>query len=111
MIFQVLQHMGFSDRCLGWISILFRSASTEILVNGIPGRRIMHVRGLRQGDPLSPILFVCCMEVLSAAVVKLAEQHLLTDIRGCRPVQRLSLYADDVVLFLKPLLTDLVVIR
>jgi hypothetical protein len=103
--------MGFSDRCLAWFAILFRTASAEILVNGTPRRRIWHVRGLRQGNPLSPVLFVCGMEVLSAAVVKLSELNLLENIRACKPGQCISLYADDVVVFHKPLMNALVVMH
>jgi hypothetical protein len=110
-LFQVLKHLGFSDKWLDWLAILFRTATTEVLVNGVPWRRIHHVRGLRQGDPLSPILFVCGMEVLSAAIVTLSELNLLERIRGCKHIQRISLYADDVVLFCKPKLSDLVAIR
>jgi hypothetical protein len=110
-LFQVLRQLGFSDRWLGMLAILFRTAITQVMVNGIPGRRICHVRGLRQGDPLFPLLFVCGMEVLSASVVKLSELNLLENIRGCNHIQRISLYADDVVLFVKPKVCDLVVIR
>jgi hypothetical protein len=110
-LFQVLGQLGFSDRWLHMLAILFRTATTEVVVNGVPGKRICHVRGLRQGDPLSPLLFVCGMEVLSVAVTKLSELNLLENIRGCNHLQRISLYTDDVVLFAKPKVGDMVVIR
>jgi hypothetical protein len=42
----VLKQLGFSRRCLNWISIVLSTASTKILVNGSPGRRICHARAL-----------------------------------------------------------------
>jgi hypothetical protein len=51
------------------------------------------------------------MEVLSMILVRCAELNLLDNIRGCQPIQRISLYADDVVLFIKPSLGDLLVTR
>jgi hypothetical protein len=51
------------------------------------------------------------MEVLSTILVRCAELNLLDNIRGCQPIQRISLYADDVVLFIKPSLGDLLVTR
>jgi hypothetical protein len=42
--------------------------STKVLVNG--GEHICHARGLRQGDPLSLMLFLLVMEVLSALIRK-----------------------------------------
>jgi hypothetical protein len=38
------------------VSGLLLSSSTQVLVNGVPGATIHHKRGLRQGDPLSPML-------------------------------------------------------
>jgi hypothetical protein len=110
-LFEVLRQLGFSELFLSWLAILLRTASTEVLVNGIPGRRFRHGRGLRQGDPLSPVLFVCGMEVLTALVAWATQQNLLGSIGGCDPKQRISIYADDVVLFLKPTTEDLVAVR
>jgi hypothetical protein len=46
-LLEVLQHIGFSRRWTNWISILMSTASTRVIVNGRPGRRIAHARGLR----------------------------------------------------------------
>jgi hypothetical protein len=54
-----------------------RTSSTKILINGQPGRRICHARGLHQGDPLSPMLFVLVMEVLNHCLHWLAQQGFL----------------------------------
>ena len=110
-LFEVLRKMGFGASFLQWIAISLRTASTKILVNGIPGRKIMHVRGLCQGDPISPQLFVLGMEVFSLLVRRAVEEELLDPIGRCTPVQRVSIYADDVVMFLKPSVQDLVTVR
>ena len=57
-LFEVLRQYGFGDRFLEWIAILLSSASTRVLMNGVPGPPIWHKGGLRQGDSLSPQLFV-----------------------------------------------------
>jgi hypothetical protein len=110
-LFEVLRRMGFGVLFCKWISLLLSTASTQILVNGIPGRQIRYVRGLRQGDPTSPQLFVMVMEVLTMLVVRATEEGLLAPIVRCAPKQRISIYADDVALFLKPHVQDSVTMR
>jgi hypothetical protein len=110
-LFEVLRGMGFPEIFLRWVNIALRTASTSVLVNGNPGRRIVYARGLRQGDPLSPLLFVLSMEVSMLLFSRAAEHGLLTPIGNCSAEQRLSIYADDVVVFLKPTVQDLVTIR
>lgn len=82
-----------------------------MLVNGRVGHHICHARGLRQGDPLSPLLFVLVMEVLNAMVREADRGGLLSPFHGDHFEHRMSLYADDLVLFLAPKLEDFSCIR
>lgn len=91
---------------------MFLSSSTRILVNGQPGRPVWHGRGLRQGDPLSPMLFIITMDALNSMILTAEKEALLQPIGGRRGLpHRLSLYADDAVLFLSPVCEDLLAIK
>jgi hypothetical protein len=64
-IIEILSHLGFGPIWRNLISSLFFTSSKQVLLNGSPGNRIAHRRGLRQGDHLSPMLFVHVMDVFS----------------------------------------------
>jgi len=103
---EVLGKLGFGSR---WRDLLcgLLVSSTQVLLNGIPGGFIQHKRGLRQWDPLSPMLFILVMDVLNWMLTKASEAGLLQPLSR-RPIQhRISLYADDVALFLKPAANDI----
>ncbi|GKA55341.1 proteasome subunit beta type-5 [Tanacetum coccineum] len=67
-LLQVMRFMGFSEIWIKWISGCLHSASSSILINGSPTREFNIHRGLRQGDPLSPFLFIIAMERLHVAM-------------------------------------------
>lgn len=106
-LFEVLRAKCFSSTWRSWIATMLRTASSRVVVNGSVGEKIMHVCGLRQGEPLSPLLFVIAIDVLTGMMIKAQEGQVLSKIPGCLPMQRLSLYADDVVLFIRPSRPDL----
>jgi hypothetical protein len=101
-LLEVLTHLGFGNKWRNLISNLLATSSTQILLNGFLGEQIRHRRGLRQGDPLSPMLFVLVMDVLSSLFKVAEEKELLSSLESAIVKSRLSLYADDVVLFVKP---------
>ena len=108
-LLEVMEHLGFGQIWRDIISGLLCSSSTQVLLNGIPGERITHRRGLRQGDPLSPMLFILVMDVLGHMISKAAELGLLQPLSRRALQHRISMYADDVVLFLHPNAADIAV--
>jgi hypothetical protein len=105
-LLEILTHLGFGPVWRNLISNLLFT-STQELLNGSPGNHIFHRRGLRQGDPLSPMLFVLVMDVLSSLFRVAENRGLLQSLGGADVRIRVSIYADDVVLFIKPIEADL----
>jgi hypothetical protein len=89
------------------ISGLLATSLTQIMLNGDPGYFIVHQRGLRQGDSLSPMLFILVMDILSRLVQKASKDGHLQPLSSRQLRNHISLYADDAVLFLKPDAADI----
>src|SRR4051812_11717091 len=76
------------------------------MLNGVSGPSIKHGRVLRQGDPLSPLLYVIAMDPLHHILEMAIRKGLLHKIRGIGVVVRTSLYADDTAIFVAPIKMD-----
>jgi hypothetical protein len=96
-LFEALQQYGFGDRFLDWLAILLTSANTRVLLNGEPGPAIWHRHGLRQGDPLSPQLFVLAVDTLGCLFRHATKLGILRQLHPRRTLPSISLYADDLL--------------
>src|ERR1044072_3960310 len=66
----VMQQMGFPENWVNLIMECITTVSFSIMLNGSPQTPFTPHRGLRQGDPLSPYLFILFGEVLTAMINK-----------------------------------------
>lgn len=95
--------MGFPIKIVKTIMLCVRSVSFSILINGSPSTMFKPKRGIRQGDPLSPYLFIICAEVLSGLITKYHEQDKIHGISIAivrnAPVISHLFFSDDSMMF------------
>jgi hypothetical protein len=102
-LLKVLKAFGFNQVFCKWIHSILLSAKISISFNGRQHGFFSCSRGVRQGDPLSPLLFCLAEEVISRSITKLVREGSLKLINGSRNYNVPShvLYADDIMLFCK----------
>ncbi|XP_071727214.1 uncharacterized protein [Rutidosis leptorrhynchoides] len=69
-LLEIMERMGFGCKWRKWILACLKSASVSVLVNGSPTHEFNLERGIRQGDPLSPFLFIIVAEGLNILTKK-----------------------------------------
>ena len=94
-LLEVVSARGFGRRWRSWICGLLSTASTSILINGELAPPFAIGQGVRQGDPVSPALFILAMDALHGMLEWARQRHLLSDLGCDRGVPRASVFADD----------------
>lgn len=96
-----LEKMGFQDRWVKLMIVCTTMASYSVLINGEPHGEITPIKGLRQGDPLSPCLFLVCTEGLHSLISKAANNGDIKGVSICRNGPKIThiLFADDTLIF------------
>jgi hypothetical protein len=97
----IMGKLGFHPSWVNWIRICITSPSFSILLNGSPFGLVFPARGLRQGDPLSPFLFILGSEVFSRLLSKAEAAGSLKGMKIARHCSAIShlLFADDLLIF------------
>lgn len=94
----MLRRCGFGEKWCKWIQFCISTVSFSVMVNGTPEGYFRSSRGLRQGDPLSPLLFVIVMEAFSRMLEKAVEEGLIRGFTvGHAQISHL-LFADDTLI-------------
>jgi hypothetical protein len=93
----MLRRCGFGEKWIEWMQACIFAGNLSVLVNGSPTGEINIQRGLKQGDPLAPFLFLLVVEGLSGVMSKAEELGLFKGVSvGSLPVVISHLqYADD----------------
>ena len=97
----MMRKMGFHERWISLIMMCVTTVSYSMLINGKPKGKITPSRGLRQGDPISPYLFLLCAEGLSAMIKKKERGGNLKGVAVCRRAPSIAhmLFAYDNIVF------------
>ncbi|XP_057419024.1 uncharacterized protein LOC130713256 [Lotus japonicus] len=101
-VINILHEMHFGDKWITWMKNCISTASLAVLVNGSPTDFFAIEKGLRQGDPLSSLLFNLCANGLSCLLNQLLGNE---NFSGIRVSENLAInhlqFADDTLLFCK----------
>jgi len=77
VILEVMKYKGFPTSWIKWTEAVLKSGNSSVLLNGLPSKPFSYRRGVRQGDPLSPLLFVLAADLLQTIVNKAWQIGLL----------------------------------
>ena len=97
-LYQVLQKMGFGPNFLQWIRTFYRNLSSRVLNNAFTTEIFFVKRGVRQGDPLSPLFFILALEML---VCQIQENKNIKGFLINEKEIKTTLFADDMTCFLR----------
>ena len=99
MLFKVLKKMNFGEKFLNWLNILYADPKVALYVNGHIGETFSTTRGVRQGCPLSAILYVLFIESLGQYIR--SNKHIYgLRLPGTTEETKLAQYADDLTFYL-----------
>lgn len=85
-----MRKLGFSERWIGLMMMCVKRVYYSVLINGEPKGKIIPTRGLRQGDPISPYLFLLCAEGLIATLRKEESEGMISGVSVCRGALQIS---------------------
>ena len=91
---KALAHFGFKQNFIEWVKILYTNVSSCVLVNNFVSSPIRITRGVRQGCPLLPLLYVLYLETFANQIRLDNNIHGLS-LPGSTLDIKISLYADD----------------
>lgn len=102
-IVAVMTRMGFPETFMAWIYTCISSPTFTIMINGHGAGYFSSSRGIRQGDPISPYIFILVMEMMSCILKDRVENKRFKTHPKCgRPLITSLMFADDIVIFAKP---------
>ncbi|XP_062076005.1 uncharacterized protein LOC133780148 [Humulus lupulus] len=99
---ELLKHLCFPSRFIDWILVCLKGTSYNLLMNGRIQGTFKGEKGLRQGDPMSPLLFVLIMEYLTRLLAHCSGKKGFGFHPMCKQLRLTNLcFADDLILFCK----------